>query len=78
MFPNVSFNPKSFGEVDAAQKMEHSAWETPTPQFWTDHRYVVVRTDEIGIGQSPSLLHVKVAISIDAFSDVIEWAAEQP
>lgn len=78
MFANISFNPKSFEEVDAAQKTEHSAWETPTPQFWTDHGYVVVRTDEIGIGQSPGLLHVKSATSIDAFSDVVEWAAEQP
>lgn len=78
MFPNASFNPKSFEEVDATHKTEHSAWETPTPQFWTDHGYVVVRTDEIGIGQSPGLLHVKSATSIDAFFDVIEWAAEQP
>lgn len=64
--------------MDAAHQTEHSAWETPTPQFWTDHGYIVVRADEIGIGQSPGSLHVKSATSIDAFCDVIEWAAEQP
>ena len=58
--------------------MEHSAWETPTPQFWTDNGYIVVRADEIGIGQSPGPLHVKSATSIDSFCDVIEWASEQP
>lgn len=57
---------------------EHSAWETPTPQFWTDHGYIVIRADEIGIGQSPGVLHVKSAASIEGFRDVIEWAAEQP
>lgn len=72
------FNPKSFAEVDPAHKTEHSAWETPTPQYWTDHGYIVLRADEIGIGQSPGVLNVKSAASIDAFCDVIEWTSEQP
>ncbi|KAF9888940.1 hypothetical protein FE257_008109 [Aspergillus nanangensis] len=76
--PYDQFNPKSFAEVDAAHQTEHSAWETPTPQYWTDHGYIVLRADEIGIGQSPGLLNVKSAASIDAFCDVIEWASEQP
>lgn len=57
---------------------EHSAWETPTPLFWTRHGYAVVRVDEIGIGQSPGVLHVKSATAIDGFCDAIEWAARQP
>ncbi|CAI7613340.1 unnamed protein product [Penicillium pancosmium] len=69
---------KHFSEVDPAHQTEHSAWETPTPLFWTNHGYVVVRADEIGIGQSPGVLHVKSAIAIDGFCDVIEWAAQQP
>ena len=75
---NERFNPKSFSEVDPSHQTEHSAWETPTPLFWTKHGYVVVRADEIGIGQSPGILHVKSATSIDGFCDVIEWAAQQP
>lgn len=72
-----SFNPKSFSEVHPTHQTEHSAWETPTPQFWTDNGYIVIRADEIGVGQSPGLLHVKSAASIEGFCDVIEWAAEQ-
>ncbi|KAL2851391.1 Alpha/Beta hydrolase protein [Aspergillus pseudodeflectus] len=72
------FNPKSFSEVNPEHQTEHSAWETPTPLFWTSHGYVVVRADEIGTGQSPGVLHVKSAASIDGFCDVIEWAAQQP
>lgn len=75
---NERFNPKSFSEVDPVHQTEHSAWETPTPLFWTNHGYVVVRADEIGIGQSPGVLHVKPATSIDGFCEVIEWAAHQP
>lgn len=75
---NSSFNSKSFAEVDAAHQTVHSAWETPTPQYWTDHGYIVVRVDEIGIGQSPGILHVRSASSISAFADAIEWAADQP
>ncbi|KAJ5116796.1 hypothetical protein N7456_001144 [Penicillium angulare] len=76
--PYKQFNPKSFAEVDPAHQTEHSAWETPTPHFWTEQGYVVVRADEIGIGQSPGVLHVKSAAAIDGFCDLIEWAAEQP
>ncbi|PIG81604.1 X-Pro dipeptidyl-peptidase (S15 family) protein [Aspergillus arachidicola] len=76
--PYEQFNPKSFAEVDSAHQTEHSAWETPTPQYWTDHGYIVVRVDESGIGQSPGQLHVKSATSIDGFCDAIEWAASQP
>ncbi|KAJ5554254.1 hypothetical protein N7513_004213 [Penicillium frequentans] len=75
--PYKDFNPKSFAEVHVTHQTEHSAWETPTPQFWTDHGYIVIRTDEIGIGQSPGVLHVKSASSIEGFRDVIEWAAKQ-
>ena len=73
-----SFHPKSFSEVEPRHQTEHSAWETPTPRYWTSHGYVVVRADEPGIGQSPGLLNVKSAASIDAFADLIEWAVDQP
>ncbi|KAJ5241296.1 uncharacterized protein N7469_002887 [Penicillium citrinum] len=75
--PYKDFNPKSFSEVHPAHQTEHSAWETPTPQFWTDNGYIVIRADEIGVGQSPGVLNVKSASSIEGFRDVIEWAAEQ-
>lgn len=64
--------------MDPAHRTEHSAWETPTPQYWTDHGYIVIRADEPGIGQSPGILDVKSATTIDAMCDTIEWAAQQP
>ncbi|OQE16946.1 hypothetical protein PENSTE_c022G08033 [Penicillium steckii] len=75
--PYKDFNPKSFSEVHPTHQTEQSAWETPTPQFWTDNGYIVIRADEIGVGQSPGVLNVKSASSIEGFRDVIEWAAEQ-
>ncbi|OBT99002.1 hypothetical protein VE01_02513 [Pseudogymnoascus verrucosus] len=76
--PYKDFHPKSFSEIDPPHQTEHSAWETPTPKYWTAHGYVVVRADEIGIGQSPGLLSVKSSRTIDAFADLIEWASVQP
>ncbi|UPL03061.1 hypothetical protein LCI18_013995 [Fusarium solani-melongenae] len=75
--PYEEFNSKSFSEIHPAHQTDHSAWETPTPEFWTSHGYVVIRADEIGIGQSPGFLNVISTDSVDGFYDVIEWAAEQ-
>lgn len=57
---------------------EHSAFETPDPKFWTDEGYAVVRADEVGIGQSPGVADTMSKSTTDAFSEVIEWAADQP
>jgi putative CocE/NonD family hydrolase len=73
-----SFHPKSFSEVDPAQRSIDSAWETPDPAFWTSKGYVVVRADERGCGQSPGLLDTMSAETANCFFDVIEWAADQP
>ena len=73
-----SFHPKSFSELNAAQKSAHSAWETPDPAFWTGNGYAVVRADERGCGQSPGRLDSMSRATSDGFYDVVEWAAEQP
>ncbi|KAJ5901830.1 hypothetical protein N7495_002358 [Penicillium taxi] len=75
--PYESFNKKSFIEVNPNHQTPHSSWETPTPEYWTKHGYVVVRADEIGSGQSPGTLDPLSAKSIDGFCEVIEWASEQ-
>lgn len=36
---------------------EHSALETPTPRFWTNNGYIIIRADEIRVSQSPGVLH---------------------
>ncbi|KAF2102299.1 X-Pro dipeptidyl-peptidase protein [Rhizodiscina lignyota] len=73
----ADFHPKSFSEVDKEHHTEHSAWETPTPSYWTSHGYAIVRADEIGTGQSPGLLDTLSAATIDSFHELIEWASEQ-
>ncbi len=74
----ISFHPGSFSEVNPEHQTEQSAWETPTPKYWTSHGYAVVRADEPGIGQSPGTLSVKSAATAEAFRDTIEWASQQP
>ncbi|OJJ78033.1 hypothetical protein ASPBRDRAFT_142373 [Aspergillus brasiliensis CBS 101740] len=71
------FNPPSYAEVNPDHKTEHSAWETPTPSYWTQHGYAVVRADETGTGQSPGFLDTLSTATIDAFYELIEWASEQ-
>lgn len=56
---------------------EHCSWETPNPLYWTSHGYIVVRSDETGLGQSPGLFSIMSKSTIDGFFDLIEWAAEQ-
>lgn len=72
-----SFNPKSYADVNPKHKTPHSCWETPTPEYWTAHGYIIVRADEIGTGQSPGLLNPVSPKTVDAFCEVIEWASEQ-
>ncbi|KAJ4247095.1 hypothetical protein NW762_013233 [Fusarium torreyae] len=76
--PYSAFHPKSFADVNPQHKSEHSAWETPDPEFWTSNGYIVLRVDERGCGQSPGMLDSMSRNTSDAFFDVVEWAGEQP
>ncbi|KAL1384713.1 X-Pro dipeptidyl-peptidase protein [Phyllosticta capitalensis] len=76
--PYKDFHAESFSKVEQDHQTAHSAWETPTPSYWTAHGYVVVRADEVGVGQSPGTLDVLSKTTIDSFVDVIEWSATQP
>ncbi|KAJ6086149.1 hypothetical protein N7486_010430 [Penicillium sp. IBT 16267x] len=75
--PYESFHPASFAEVNPDHKSEHSAWETPFPAYWTAHGYIVIRADELGLGQSPGLMDVLSATTVDSFFELIEWASVQ-
>ncbi|KAI9710725.1 MAG: hypothetical protein M1820_002558 [Bogoriella megaspora] len=75
--PYSEFHAKSFSEVNPEHKSEHSAWETPDPEFWTKHGYAVVRADERGLGQSPGVLDTMSSGTSEAFYEVVEWCAEQ-
>ncbi|KAK3351021.1 Alpha/Beta hydrolase protein [Neurospora tetraspora] len=75
--PYSSFHPGSFAEVNAEQRSEFSAWETPDPVYWCGQGYAVVRADERGTGQSPGLLDTMSRDTSECFCEVIEWCAEQ-
>lgn len=77
MLTAYSFHAKSFSEVPEEHHSAHSAWETPDPGFWTKHGYVIVRGDEVGLGQSPGELNTMSRDTSLAFKDVIEWSATQ-
>ncbi|EEU34858.1 uncharacterized protein NECHADRAFT_55059 [Fusarium vanettenii 77-13-4] len=76
--PYEVFQPNSFRDVNPNQKSAHSSFETPDPKFWTGQGYVVVRADEIGVGQSPGVLDSMSKATSEAFFEIIEWAAIQP
>ncbi|KAH8697044.1 Alpha/Beta hydrolase protein [Talaromyces proteolyticus] len=75
--PYEAFRPTSFAELNPDHKSNHAAWETPFPAYWTEHGYIVIRADEVGIGQSPGVLDVWSKVVLDTFCELIEWAAEQ-
>lgn len=75
--PYASFFKASFDQVNPEHRSKYSAWETPDPVYWTARGYIVVRTDERGLGQSPGLLDTMSKGTSECFFDVVEWAAVQ-
>ena len=53
-------------------------FETPDPEVWVPHGYVVVKVDSRGAGKSPGRLDVNSPAEFRDFYDAIEWAATQP
>ena len=53
-------------------------WETPDPQWWVPHDYVIVRVDSRGSGESPGYLAPFTKQIAEDYYDAIEWAAIQP
>jgi uncharacterized protein len=53
-------------------------WETPDPQWWVPHNYVIVRVDSRGSGESPGYLAPFSQQIAEDYYDAIEWAATQP
>jgi predicted acyl esterase len=57
---------------------KYLVWETPDPEMWVPHGYVVVRIDSRGVGASPGRLDVNSPAEFRDFYDAIAWAGEQP
>jgi hypothetical protein len=65
-------------EILAASSCRHLVFETPDPECWAPHGYVVVKIDSRGAGKSPGRLDVNSPAEFRDFHDAIAWAAAQP
>lgn len=64
-------------EILAASSCKYLVFETPDPEVWVPHGYVLVKIDSRGAGKSPGKLDVNSPAEFRDFYDAIEWAAAQ-
>lgn len=68
---------KAYPQVFAHSSGKHMSFETPDPEAWVPHGYVIVRIDSRGSGKSPGMLDVNAPAEYRDFHDAIEWAGVQ-
>src|SRR5579863_1700234 len=61
-------------DIQASSSLKHLVFETPDPEMWTPHGYVVVKVDSRGAGKSPGRLDINSPAEFRDFYDAIEWA----
>ncbi len=78
------FMPSAWAYIEARtpEILQHSScrylvFETPDPEVWVPHGYVVVKIDSRGAGKSPGFLDVNSPAESRDLHDAIEWAGEQ-
>ena len=64
-------------DILATTSAEHLVFETPDPEMWVPHGYIIVKVDSRGAGKSPGLLDVNSPAEFRDFYDAIEWAGVQ-
>ncbi len=65
-------------EILEASSCKYLVFETPDPEMWVPHGYVLVKVDSRGSGKSAGKLDVNSPREFRDFHDAIEWAAVQP
>ena len=65
-------------EILAASSCRYLVFETPDPEMWTPHGYVVVKVDSRGAGRSPGCLAPNSPEEFSDFHEAIVWAGRQP
>lgn len=65
-------------EILAASSCKYLVFETPDPEVWVRHGYVIVKVDSRGAGKSPGRLDPNSPAEFRDFYDAIEWAGVQP
>ena len=61
----------------SASSCKHLVFETPDPEVWVPHGYVVMKVNSRGAGKSPGFLDVNSPSEARDLYDTIEWAAKQ-
>jgi uncharacterized protein len=64
-------------EILAASSCKHLVFETPDPEVWVPHGYIIVKVDSRGAGKSPGKLDVNSPTEFRDFYDAVEWAGTQ-
>ena len=64
-------------EILKSSSCKHLVFETPDPEMWVPHGYIIVKVDSRGAGKSPGNLDVNSPAEFRDFYDAIEWAGVQ-
>ena len=65
-------------EILAASSCKYLVFETPDPEVWVGHGYIVVKVDSRGAGKSPGRLDPNSPAEFQDFYDAVGWAGVQP
>ena len=69
---------KRHPEILKASSGKHLVFETPDPEVWVPHGYIIVKVDSRGAGKSSGKLDLNSPAEFRDFYDAIEWAGVQP
>jgi len=69
---------KRHPKILKASSCKHLVFETPDPELWVPHGYIIIKVDSRGAGKSPGKLDVNSPAEFRDFYDAIEWAGVQP
>ncbi len=65
-------------DILAASSCKYLVFETPDPEVWVRHGYIIVKVDSRGAGKSPGRLDPNSPAEFRDFYDAIGWAGVQP
>jgi len=69
---------KRYPQILEHSSCKHLVFETPDPEVWVPHGYVVMKVDSRGAGKSPGKLDINAPAEFRDFYDAIQWAGVQP
>jgi uncharacterized protein len=68
---------KRYPQILEQSSCKHLVFETPDPEVWVPHGYVVLKVDSRGTGKSPGKLDINAPAEFRDFYDAIGWAGVQ-